>query len=54
MPGAISISARFANMSFICSLLVVLIHVFKRSQESGSCVAYLRLMTEGGVCRMGV
>ena len=54
MNSTVNISARFANMSFICSLMVVLIHVFRRPLSSDGCVSYLRMLLEGGICRVAV
>lgn len=50
----VDISTRFANMSIISALMVVMIHVLKRPQESGSIVSIFRYWTGEGICRVAV
>ena len=48
------VSAKFANMSLLSAVLVVIIHVFKRNQEFGTVVWWMRQFLGEGVCRIAV
>lgn len=54
VPPKINISAKFANMSIISALMVVLIHVLKRDQIHDSSAFWFRYFTGEGVCRVAV
>lgn len=54
MEAKLNISARFANMSILSAIMVVIIHVLKRDQAFGSLIAYVRLLTGEGICRIAV
>ncbi len=41
-------------MSLICSIMVVCIHVLKRTQTRGSCAWILRQLSGEGLCRIAV
>lgn len=50
----INISARFANMSFISALMVIMIHILNRNIMPGSAVHYFSFVMHDGVCRVAV
>lgn len=54
MRTDVDTSNRFANMSIISALMVVLIHVLKRPQEPGSLSYGFRYLTGEGICRIAV
>ena len=47
-------SAKFANMSLLSAVLVVIIHVLKRNQEFGTSVWWVRQFLGEGLCRIAV
>lgn len=49
-----TLSNKIANMSALCSLMVVVIHVLKREQLTGSCAWHLRRICGEGLCRIAV
>ena len=50
----LALSNKISNMSLLCSIMVVCIHVLKRTQTRGSFALIIRHLSGEGLCRIAV